>query len=284
MVNLVSIIIPCYNQGHYIEEALDSIDKSSLKYPIEIIIVNDGSTNEQTIKKLAELAKNEHILLINQKNMGLAIARNVGITHAKGNYILPLDADNKITSEYINKAVAKLLEGCCDIVYGEPIFFGEDIKRRKYKSQNFNIYDLLERNYIDACAIFTKDVWIKNKGYDNYMPIKGYEDWEFWINAYSNGFSFFFLKQPLFYYRITENSMVDSYSKEKFMQVHHYLIQKHTLLFLQFFIKLSYIKRKYDTDIQRWYISPFIFLFYLLKIIKKPDQKAAVKFSHYLLK
>jgi len=281
MNNLVSIIIPCYNQGHFIQDALDSIDENKIVYKVEIIIVNDGSNDEETINKLDALSLSDKYIVINQKNMGLATARNIGIARAKGGYILPLDDDNKLTSEYINKGVALLISGKANIVYGKPIFFGDKTKKRKYQPQDFNIYDLLEGNYIDACAIYSKEVWIKNGGYDSQMPFQGYEDWEFWINAFSNGFKFHFLNKKLFYYRIVFNSMIDGFPKQKFVQIHNYIMNKHPDIFLYHLVKLTYIKRKYDRDIKRWLIAPFIFVFYQLGIIKSPDQKAKEKFFLY---
>lgn len=281
MQDLVSIIIPCYNQGHFLEDALQSIDQSAIEFPVQVIIINDGSTDEMTIQKISELALDSRYIVISQENMGLSAARNTGIARAGGSYILPLDADNKILPAYINKAVPLLASGQYDIVYGSPIFFGENKKIRKYRSIPFDGYTLLERNYIDACAVFKKDVWVKNGGYDTGMPIKTHEDWEFWINAYSNGFRFCFLDEPLFFYRISSHSMVDAFSKEKFAVIHKYIFKKHPAIFLYHFMKLSYIKRKYDTDIKRWLLSPFIFLLYRLKIIKNPEQKAIERLEQY---
>lgn len=281
MTQLVSIIIPCFNQGHFLEEALNSIKENEINYPVEIIIVNDGSTDSSTNKILEALSRNTKYTVINQKNMGLANARNTGIENSKGKYILPLDADNKITSAYINMALPVLIAGTCDIVYGKAFFFGEVIKGRKFKSRPFNIYHLLEQNFIDACALYRKEVWSKNKGYDNNLDIKAFEDWEFWINAYSNGFKFHFINRKLFYYRITPDSMMSTFPKQNLAKAHEYVLQKYGSLFLYQFVKLSYIKRKYDIDIKRFIVSPIIFLLYLSGAIKKPAQKAAEKFAHY---
>ncbi|CAN5507059.1 glycosyltransferase family A protein [soil metagenome] len=281
MNNLVSIIIPCFNQGHFIMEALDSIDENAISYPVEIIIVNDGSTDPATNELLETLSLNSKYIVIKQHNMGLANARNTGIAVAKGNYILPLDADNKITPAYINKGLPFLISGTSDIVYGKPYFFGDVSKGRKFKSKPFNIYHLLEQNFIDACAIYRKEVWIKNNGYDNNKFIKVFEDWEFWINAWSNDFKFHFIDEQLFYYRMTGSSMMSVFPEQKLKEVHTYLLEKHSAIFLYHFVKLSYIKRKYDIDIKRFVISPFIFLFYIFNIIKKPVKKANEKLARY---
>lgn len=278
----VSVIIPCYNQGHFIQEALDSIIQSEILYPVEIIIVNDGSTDTLTIAKFEELsAKGYHV--IHQHNQGLAAARNTGIAHAKGRYILPLDADNKINVAYINKSVPILGQGIYSIVYSQPKFFGETKdSKRKYRAKPFDIYDIVGKNYIDACAVYAKEVWTKNNGYDINLPNNGHEDWEFWIHAYANGFRFHFIPQKLFWYRIIANSMIENFNDKKlYAQDHRYIIAKHNAFFTGQVAKLSYIKRKYDIDIKRFIASPVIFLLYILKLIKQPGQKAAERFKFY---
>src|SRR5262245_16412104 len=100
---LISIIIPCFNQGHFLKDALLSLEKCD-KNLFEIIIINDGSTDESTNRYLRELS-DQGLHVIFQNNTGLGQARNNGIMEAKGKYILPLDSDNKIRPEYLIKAI-----------------------------------------------------------------------------------------------------------------------------------------------------------------------------------
>jgi glycosyltransferase involved in cell wall biosynthesis len=101
---LVSIIVPCYNHAQFIIETLSSVLQSSYTN-IEIIIVNDGSTDNSEEIALEFCQIHPNILYLNQKNSGPASARNHGIHNAKGKYILPLDADDIISIDYIEKAV-----------------------------------------------------------------------------------------------------------------------------------------------------------------------------------
>ena len=115
--NLVSIIIPCYNQAQYLEEAVQSaVDQT---YPnIEIIIVNDGSLDNT--QKMAEgLQKKylEKIYIVNQGNKGLSEARNSGIREALGKYIVPLDADDKLNEDMVSKYVYKIEKNDTNIIY-----------------------------------------------------------------------------------------------------------------------------------------------------------------------
>ena len=103
---LVSVIIPCYNQGEFLDECLTSVFASSYKQ-IEVIVVNDGST-DNSIEIIASLNAKYNFTLIDQINSGPSIARNNGVLASKGKYILPLDADDKIGGTYIEHAVKTL--------------------------------------------------------------------------------------------------------------------------------------------------------------------------------
>jgi len=200
----ISIIIPCYNQGQYIDEAIKSVEE--YKYnDYEIIIINDGSTDEFTNKHLLELKdKGYHVLF--QENQGLSSTRNNGIRLAKGKYILPLDADNKIKAEYIIKAI-EILDGnsSISIVYSDRQLFGNSNELKRVGE--LNVAKIIRENYIDACAIFRKTIWTEIGGYDETMLI-GLEDWDFWLSSIEKGFRFFYVPEPLFSYRVVDNSMI----------------------------------------------------------------------------
>lgn len=226
-----SIIIPCYNHGRYLNEALDNL-KFSKHYTFEVIIVNDGSTDEETLNVIKLLQTNDNYHIINQSNKGLANARNVGIKQSNGKYILPLDADNKIDLNYLITA-KEIFEKNKEvhIVYGKPIFFGNVVESRKWVPIDFNIQKLSIANYIDACAVFRKEVWEKNNGYDENMPFKGVEDWSFWLSAYENGFKFKFINEGLFFYRILDDSMAAGMDSLKVDRSLQYLMSKHYKLY-----------------------------------------------------
>ncbi len=236
---LLSIVIPCYNHGSYIQEALDSIDQNQIGYAYEIIIVDDGSTDAYTLQKLEDLKK--QYTVIQQQNSGPAMARNNGIRQARGKYILPLDADNKIKPAYINKAIPLLEHNTCDIVYARPEFFGDlSRKKRQYKVRKFDDLAIVTGNCADACAVYRKEVWDKNGGYDPNIPYHGFEDWEFWIHASANGFRFHLINEKLFYYRIIGNSVITGYdNKQRIIENHRYISKKHSDFFLEKLVKLS---------------------------------------------
>lgn len=103
----ISVIIPCYNQSEYLLDAVKSVVNSTYKN-LEIIVVNDGSTEKTPQEIQSMLMPIDNVILINQENSGVCAARNNGIIKASGEYILPLDADDRIADTYIEKAISIL--------------------------------------------------------------------------------------------------------------------------------------------------------------------------------
>ena len=196
----VSIIIPCYNDGEYLLEAIESVRKYKEKN-YEIIIINDGSKDKKTLKTLKDLKKQKNIILINQKHQGPSTARNNGIKKSKAEYIFFLDADNKIEPEYLKQGL-KILDKNKEIgiVYSDVKFFGEE--ERIINLPEFNFERLLFKNYIDTCAMVRKQVWKDVKGFDTKLDKYTWEDWIFCINAYKKGWKFYHIPKVLLYYRV----------------------------------------------------------------------------------
>lgn len=200
--SLVSIIVPAYNAEKYIEEAIRSA--LATRYaPIEVVVVNDGSTDStQTI--VDNLASQyPAISAYSQPNAGASAARNYAISKAKGTYILPLDADNRISPDYVGEAV-KVLEADPEIklVSCEALFIGE--KTGRWKFPPFSINLLCRRNLVDNCAMYRKEDWQQAGGYCN--EILGREDWDFWLSLFETGGKFVRLPFIGHYYRVRSNS------------------------------------------------------------------------------
>ncbi len=226
----LSVIIPCYNQGEFILDAISSVEEC-LEDVWELVIVNDGSTEPLTLQTLDYLKKQGYCI-IEQTNQGLAAARNQGIAAARGRYILPLDADNKIRPDYITKAIEildKLPE--VGVVYGNAECFGE--QTGVWEVPDFELNRLLCGNYIDACAVFRKAVWQQCGGYDSHIPEQlGFEDWDFWLSAAENGWQFYRIPQVLFDYRVRARSMVSACSiPENRRKLVRYICAKHRKLY-----------------------------------------------------
>ena len=104
---LISIIVPCYNQGIYLKETIHSALASSYR-PLEILIINDGSTDNSLELALELEVQHPEVRVLDQANAGVTKARNSGIAAAQGEYILPLDEDDLIAPTYIEQGLAIL--------------------------------------------------------------------------------------------------------------------------------------------------------------------------------
>jgi len=160
---LVSVVVPCYNHGRFLEDTIQSVQKSTWK-SIEIIIVNDGSVDdsEDVAKKLVN--QHENIQYLYQQNAGPSVARNYGISEARGGLILPLDADDLISPDYIVAAVKEFInDPNLKLVYCEAEKFGA--KSGKWKLEDFSLEELAYKNMIFVSALFKKTDWQKAEGF-----------------------------------------------------------------------------------------------------------------------
>lgn len=201
---MISIIIPCYNQEKYLEETVLSALKSTYR-PIEILIVNDGSTDGS--KRLAEQLVNQHqqVKVLTQHNQGVAIARNRGIEAAKGVFILCLDGDDLISDIYLEEA-AKVLTNKPDVkvVYCKALKFTAK-KKKPWNLKPFSRKLLARDNMIFVSALFRKSDWKFCGGFSEDMHY-GREDWEFWIKMLKTGGEVIQLPFVGFFYRLTASS------------------------------------------------------------------------------
>ncbi len=262
----LSIIIPCFNHGQYLDEVIASI-KTITGVEYEVIFVNDGSSDPLTLTKLKDLEK-EGYTVISHQNSGPAFSRNAGIKQSSGKYILPLDADNKLLPEYIYKGISILAKGKFDIVYANPIFFGENAKTREFKVKAFIGEDLFIHNYIDTCALYKREVWEGVNGYDPNIPFHGQEDWEFWLHAYIKGFRFYHLNEGLYYYRILNNSLASNLKTDKDNLNQEYILKKHFSAFSKSMINYYSFGKMYQNDKENPLRAGIKYLSYFLKIKK----------------
>lgn len=196
----VSVIIPCYNYGRYLTDAVESVVQQTFQ-DFEVIIVNDGSTDEteNVAESLVKKYHNYRIILINQENSGKpAISRNIGIAASKGQYILCLDADDKIASTMLEECL-KILESnpTPSIVYTDRLDF--DGVEEIVQASDYNFDKLKYENHISYCALYRREVWEQVGGYR--ANVRGCEDWDFWVAAGARGFSGYHISKPLFKYR-----------------------------------------------------------------------------------
>jgi glycosyltransferase involved in cell wall biosynthesis len=180
----VTVVIPCYNQAKYLDRCIESVVNQTEK-DVEIIVVDDGSPdNVSEVVKALSVKHRAKINLVRQENKGLPAARNAGFWKAKGEWVLPLDADDWLGStDYIEKCLEKA-KGEVGVVMTD----GLSVKGTKTNSC-VDLQRMRCENTMHACQMIRKQVWMKMGGYDVSFK-EGYEDWEFWVNCLENGVKF----------------------------------------------------------------------------------------------
>ncbi|MFD1014621.1 glycosyltransferase family 2 protein [Winogradskyella rapida] len=252
MIN-VSIIIPCYNSQRTLEDTLQSvIDQNYNAW--EAIMVNDGSPDNLEEIALKWTEKDHRFKYYKKTNGGLGSARNYGISKAVGSYILPLDSDNKVRPEFVRNAISILNnESNIGVVYGDAMYFGE--KSGIWNVGDFDLFKMLNHNYIDACAVIRKSLFDIIGGYEENLPYQGHEDWDFWLSIMKTDFSFFYLNKITFDYRVSNSSMIKSFNDDMMQENLDYIKQKHYQLYIKAYQKLLkeniYLKKELSTSVFR---------------------------------
>jgi glycosyltransferase involved in cell wall biosynthesis len=189
---LVTVVIPCYNQAHFLREAIESVHSQTYRN-FEIIVIDDGSTDNTS-----EVASRyEQVRLLRQENRGLAGARNTGIRHSEGDYLVFLDADDRLLPEALEVGVRELethpgcafVSGHCSLISADGSFLstppGSQIEGGHYLT-------LLRYNYVwtPGVAMFRRAVLESVGAFDT--SLKAAEDWDIYLRVAS--------KLPIFHH------------------------------------------------------------------------------------
>lgn len=263
----VSIIVPCFNHGHFLDETLSSVLQQSYE-DWECIIVNDGSTDntEEIANKWCE--KDSRFKYIKKQNGGLSNARNTGIKMANADFILPVDADDIIHRDYLKKLLPILVKDkSLAIVSCYSKFFKNDISNviYEFKPSGNTVGNLLFENNLIATSLFRKSCWVEVGGYDEKMK-NGFEDWEFWVAITKSGWKYKIVEEFLFYYRKAKKSMlIDTLENHRISNL-EYVMEKHK----------EFYKNNYDNTIK--------YLFFLINLYRQNDLKNKKSLQYKLAK
>lgn len=226
-----SIVIPCYNDGAYILDAIHSVEHQT-ETSWEILVVDDGSTDRETQNILKELERREKLRLFHAPHKGPASARNIGIANSTGQFILPLDADDKLHETYLEKAATFFAKApALSIFYTRARFFG--MIDATWSLPAFDIKNFAIENCVYASAVFPKSMWQKIGGYSENMR-SGLEDYDFWLRAVYHGYIPQRLDEELFFYRVKKNSRtVHLLRGANETEMHQKLIENNQAFFAQ---------------------------------------------------
>lgn len=201
--HLVSIIVPAYNSDKFISETLDSVIAQTYAH-WECIVIDDGST-DNTKEIVAEYCRKEpRISYRYQENAGPSVARNNGIAHTTGEYILPLDSDDIIADTYLEKAVNRFISHPeTTLVYCKATFCGESNSPWNLPQYDYNKFIWV--NCIFNSSFYKRIDFLNTNGYNVDMRL-GLEDWDFLLTLLKPHSIVYQIPESLFFYRKSHTS------------------------------------------------------------------------------
>ena len=211
--DLISVIIPCFNSGGVLKKAVDSIINQTWS-EVEILVINDGSYEKNTLEIFDLLTDIPQLRIINQANSGLPSARNKGVEKAKGKYLFFLDSDDWIEPESLELMLDILNKNQgLGFVFTDIVLEGEV---KKVIRKEYNLFEQLFINQLPYSIFISKKNFLNIEGYDEKMQL-GYEDWEFNIRLGFSGIYGIKLSKPLFHYNVSYSGMLLSKSSKCYL-------------------------------------------------------------------
>lgn len=198
----VSVIVPVFNAGAYLEQAVRSVAAQTYR-DFEVVVVDDGSTDERTLALLERWAREPGVTLHRTPNRGPSAARNFAIEHARGEHILPLDADDYLAPAFLEKTVPLLdADPRLGVVFTWVGLVGTH--HGVWRTGGFSVRELLARCTIHVCSPYRRELWKQVGGYDPQF-VETCEDWDFWLAAAARGWEGRCVPEVLAYYRRNRN-------------------------------------------------------------------------------
>lgn len=183
---LVSVITPCFNHGRVLRECVDSI-RAQTYSAVEMIVVDDCSTDADTRDYFDELDAEDSVQVLRmRRNSGPSAARNYGVSRAAGRYLLPVDADNLLLPDAIERLVMQIQAAgeWVGFIYQNPQYFGN--REDYFEAPTHNPWLLTRQNYIDTCALIDREVFDLEVSYGEDI-VFGHEDWDFFLQLAARG-------------------------------------------------------------------------------------------------
>lgn len=217
-----SIIIPAYNVSDYIEECLESLEGQSYR-DFEVIIVDDGSTDDtfDVCKSLLSKFPNICIQVVHQSNQRQIAARMNGIDHAKGEYCLFVDADDKLVADALEVVKSAIDKYCADIVIYNGVRFwdgGAAPFWKHYRNEDFFIKNEDYQKFLQEAVstnrfnnvwnkAFKREVLLKSRRFENVSFLNIEEDYLMQLPWYDTASSAVYIPQNLYLYRFNPASV-----------------------------------------------------------------------------
>src|ERR1043166_4151794 len=195
--------MPVFNAGRWLPQALASVEAQTFR-DFELVLVDDGSTEERTRVVLDAAARLPHVTVHRTPNQGPSLARNLGIERARGAYILPLDADDYLAATFLEKTVPVLdADPALGVAYSWVGLVGGHYG--VWRTGDFTVDALLTRCTIHVASLFRRQLWADVGGYAPAF-VESCEDWALGLGAAARGWKGRCVPEVLVYYRRADTS------------------------------------------------------------------------------
>jgi O-antigen biosynthesis protein len=210
---LISMIIPCFNYGRYVGEAVDSVLAQTFQ-DFEIIVVDGGSTDATTADVLRSFQKPKTKVYLREGSHLVGDNRNFGISRAQGKYICCLDADDKLKPTYLEKALFFLEAYNYDLVSTSVQFFGTS-GLQYHVPLNPSLDEIVRSNQFSTVGVFRKTLWKKAQGYHDWGVGRDHvsEDWDLWVRLMALGARATNVPEALMLYRKHEYETLSTHAE-----------------------------------------------------------------------
>ncbi len=240
----ISVVIPCYNYASYVPEAIESALNQTLR-AYEIIVINDGST-DNSLEAIRHFQ--DRVTVIDQENKGLIKTKNVGLEHAKGDWIIYLDADDIMQPDLLERLYHDARMTNSEVAYSAMEFIGNE--SGIFWSRPFSRRSLRKGNYINNSALMRRAALEKAGGYKQAM-VYGFEDWELYLSLAEQGARFRYVEEPLLLYRRHAVASRDSVAQARLHDTKSLIKQLHPRLFSFRYICIDFVHGVVDFWKQR---------------------------------
>ncbi|MBI4890202.1 MAG: glycosyltransferase [Acidobacteria bacterium] len=206
---LVSVVIPCFNYGHYLKEALASVESQTFT-DVEVIVVEGGSSDAGSVEEVREMERSGRFratFLYRRQACAAGDNRNFGMARARGKYICCLDADDRLLPSYLEVAAFTAEMGDYDVVSPSLRRFGD--AQGTWYCRVPTLAELARTNTLASASLFRREMWEQLGGFrdlgsgSDHLP----EDWDFWLRAVAAGYLVRALPTPLYEYRVHSGSL-----------------------------------------------------------------------------
>jgi glycosyltransferase involved in cell wall biosynthesis len=237
---LLSIIIPAYNSERFIANTLSMLVSQNLE-DCEVIVVNDGSTDQTEVICNTFVATHKSIKLVNISNSGVSVARNTGLEQSQGNYVYFLDSDDTLTEGSIAFFKQVLLSGKNFQIFSfgyETRRSGKIVKRYIAKKYDKTLMDtvLLQGSFFSKklpchiCSCIYDRVFLKENGLVFTVNLRIGEDIEFLIKSFSFSNLFYYESRLCFIYQIRDDSTMQGYKKYSIEQFNSFIVMRNAVI------------------------------------------------------